>query len=160
MTVVKVTDEVAMKDAWLKEAASFLENKSAQELYEIYRLLVQVELDDNNKDLISSAMRAHFEGKDQLAINTAKLLLNDENPTVRIEAYWLLKDIMFTNEAAIDMVFVDLLGDSDQAVFDQVYDWADDDFSEVKASFENLIYITKLFVLAKKRREAQTQAPR
>lgn len=136
---------ITNKAEWLEEAASFLEGKSALELYDIYLVLSRVEYGEEIQDRFVSAMRALFAENMQLALATSSLLLEDEDGALREEVYWILKSVMFTNLEAMEMIWNKLLADPDDDVFMRTYVYATDDFHEAENEpLSGLIYAARL----------------
>jgi hypothetical protein len=146
-------DKVAKRAAWLKEAASFLKDKTMHDLLEYYRLSIQLEFGDNNKDYFASAMHEVFWGNPARALEMAKLLLDDD-PNLHYEAYWVLHDIALSDPEAIKLIFDQLLSDPDDGVFESVYDIVDEMFFDADISFENMMYMGGKLLIAKKRHQA------
>lgn len=136
--------EITNKAEWLEEAASFLEGKTALELYDIYLVLSRVKYGEAIRDRFVSAMRALFTDNSVLALVTASLLLGDEDGALREEVYWILKSYMYTNDAAKGMIWHKLLADADDDVFMRIYAYAAEDFHEAENEpLSGLVYAAR-----------------
>ena len=151
----------ARRAKWLEEAASFLKDKSAEELYHIYQIFAEVEHGEGIEDRFVSATRALFANNVELALETSRLLLTDEREPLREEVYWVVKDIMFTNLEAMTMTWDTLLSDPSDNVFNQVYQWASEDYHDAEdAPLSSLLYAGERLLQTKDRYEGKTQTPR
>jgi hypothetical protein len=135
---------ITNKAEWLEEAASFLEGKTALELYDIYLVLSRVAYGEEIRDRFVSAMRALFTSNVALALETSNLLLEAKEGALREEVYWILSSVMFTVPEAMVMIWDQLLTDPDNVVFVRTYEYAKDGFYDAEnAPLSGLVYAAR-----------------
>lgn len=106
------------------------------------------------------ATALHFKRNESDAIKVAQLMLQENEPKMRLEVCWILSGIMFTNEEAMKIIFERLLKDSDEEVFEGAYRYVHEDFSDAEnVPLSNLLTVAQYLVEAETRQIA-LQSPR
>lgn len=111
----------------IMDFARFAEGKSATAIVEMYKLLDSIETSDQTNDKFDSAMKIVFEANLELKLEVASLLSMEQSTVLRVEAYYVVVDIVFTNPVAQSLVVDTLLKDPE--VNGQVEELLRDDIS-------------------------------
>lgn len=147
-------DEVNERQRSVDDFLQFLADKSAEDLVEVYRIMLSVELSDQMEDRFTTAMRAKVNSNEELALQVGRNLIGDIDPMLRLESFWVLQHLMFTHPEAQEIVWKRLLGDEDPEVARKAFDLLVEDLQGTEtASLESVLYAAENIVKAKKRLE-------
>ena len=142
------------KEKWLKKASKFLKGKSGETLTHYFEYLAEFTITDEMRDRFSTAMHQLLRESEDLRITVAVFLMESEINEVREEVFWILREYIFTDTWAMEMVWDRLLNDPNDEVFERVYDLLTDEFEgATNVPLSGFMYAAERLAKAKKRHE-------